>query len=360
MYDKLKKEYSNPVYKVPWLLKDKKPTDYFASWLCVEKDKEVTLSLRVQLKDKKNLPKELVIAYDKTLCEISTKQGKGTENEKADPAKNTHYAKITIDKDDDYKLEDEVKIKVIKDINTAQTIKVLCDDKEAGFLKLYPNIVKKLNVVCVKVNASIRNKNENTGIIKGKSNLEIYLLESLIKINISEEITLKITLNSDKTPNTDLRLPTVTDGTSINMSGNIRGTKFSDYMDSKLKQKFPMPDGSGKYDKYLRLYFFKEKAFIVDKGNNVPIARIGTPIGGERGFMFDGISDIDVAHEAMHAIALGHAFGKNENINATTPYLYEYMRTENVMDYANLDHKEKYATWKWQWDKLRNSKLLTE
>lgn len=76
--------------------------------------------------------------------------------------------------------------------------------------------------------------------------------------------------------------------------------------------------------------------------------------------MFDGISDIDVAHEAMHAIALGHAFGKNENINATTPYLYEYMRTENVMDYANLDHKEKYATWKWQWDKLRNSKLLTE
>lgn len=30
------------------------------------------------------------------------------------------------------------------------------------------------------------------------------------------------------------------------------------------------------------------------------------------------------------------------------------------MDYANFDKKEKYATWKWQWDKLRNFKLLTE
>ena len=29
------------------------------------------------------------------------------------------------------------------------------------------------------------------------------------------------------------------------------------------------------------------------------------------------------------------------------------------MDYAHLDSKDKYSTWKWQWDILRKFKLLT-
>lgn len=47
-------------------------------------------------------------------------------------------------------------------------------------------------------------------------------------------------------------------------------------------------------------------------------------------------------------------------ISTITPYLFKYKKTENVMDYAHLDDKDKYSTWKWQWDKLRNFNLLTE
>lgn len=360
LYDNLKKEYNNPVYKVPWILDDKKPIDYFASWLCVEKNKEIKLSLKIHIKDKKNLPKELLIAYDKTVCEISSSQGKGAENEKLDPAKNTHYAKILIKNKEEYKLEDEITLKVLSDITTTQTLKVLCDEKEAGFLKLYSNKIKKLNVVCVKVKT-----NNGIGDIKGKTELENYLKQSLIKINSMEEI-LDITKNDDGTPNTDLSLSTISNGTGFNVSGNINGKSLYDYLDEKLKQIFSnlgadgKPDGTGKYDKYLRLYFFTETAYLVSGSITLGVGGIGTPIGGGRGAMFSGITDADVAHEAMHAIALGHAFGTNSNINTVTPYLFEYKKTENVMDYAHLDGNDKYSTWKWQWDKLRNFNLLTE
>jgi hypothetical protein len=360
LYNSLKGEYSNPVFKVPWLLRDNKPTDYFASWLCIEKNNETKLSLKVLIKDKKALPSELVVAYNKTICEITTSLGKGNENEKLDPSKNTHYAKIIIKKDDNYKLDDEITLKVIADIATTQTIKVMCDDKEAGYLQLYQNKVKKLNVVCVKVKT-----NNGTGSIKGKIELENYLKQSLIKITINEE-ALDLTINTDLTPNVDLALSSISDGTGINISGNIRGKSLYDYLDEKLKQVFPnlkpdgTSDGTGKYDKYLRLYFFTDTAYLVYGGVTLGIGGIGTPIGAGKGCMFSGITDADVAHEAMHAIALGHSFGKQDNVSAVTPYLFKYKKTENVMDYAHLDGKDKYSTWKWQWDKLRNFNLLTE
>lgn len=356
MYDKLKKEYCNPVYKIPWLLKkDKKPTDYFTSWLCVEKDKEVTLSLRVLLKDKKVLPTDLVIAYDKSLCEITTTVGKGSEDTKQDPSKKLHFAKIIIKKDDNYKLQNEVKIKVIKEISSAQTIKVLCDGKEAGFLMLYPNKVKKLNVACVSVIATLK----NGGNIKGKTELIEFLKQSLITTNILD-VVLDIKKNNDGSPNKDIKSPTILNNGEININGKIDGKSIHDYLDEKLKQEFKSEDGNGLYDNYLRLYFFNEKAYYMKGDNKIPIGGIGFPISGARGLMFNTINDIDVAHEAMHAIALGHSFGIKTNIDNITPYLYEYMKTDNIMDYANLGGGQKFATWKWQWDKIRNFKLLLE
>lgn len=360
LYNGLKREYSNPVYKVPWLKKDDKPIDYFATWLCVEKNKEVSLSLKVHIKDKNNLPKEFVVEYDKTICEITTSKGKGAENITLDPTKAKHYAKIGIKKDKDYKLTDELKIKVIAEIERAQTIKVLCDGKDAGFLKLYNNKKKKLNIVCVSVKTS-----SGTGNIKGKTELENSLKQSLIKVNIADEF-LDTTINSDMTPNNDLQLPTIKDGGDINISGNIRGKSLYDYIDEKLKNEFPnlgsdgKSDGTGKYDKYLHIYFFKEKAYLQNGSSRLPVGGIGTPIGNGRCSIFDGIETIDVTHETLHAIALGHSFGKQDNISTTTPYLFAYKKTENMMDYAHLDGKDKYSIWKWQWDKLRNFNLLED
>lgn len=361
MYNSLKKDYSNPTYKVPWLLEDRKPTDYFASWLCLEKNTEATISLKMKIKDKKALPTDLLISYDKTLCEISSSLGKGVENAKLDTHKNMHYTKIPIKKDEDYKLEDEITIKILSDITNTQTIKVLCDGKDAGFLKLYPNKVKKLDVVCV----SVTSKRSSLGVIKGKTELKNYLKQSIINIT-TEDAGLNLIENKDGTPNVDLCLPSITNASSININGNIRGQSLRDYLDEKLKQEFPnlkpdgTSDGTGKYDKFLRLYFFNETAYLIYEGINLSTGGIGGPIGGGRGLMFKDISAADVAHEAMHAIALGHSFGTQESVSDTTPYLFEYKKTENIMDYAHLDSKDKYSTWKWQWDKLRNFNLLTE
>ncbi len=359
-YNNLKKEYCNPVYKIPWLTEGRKIADYFATWLCVEKNKEVKLSLNIHIKDKKNLPKQLVIAYDKNLCEITSSLGEGSEDRAIDPLGNTFYTKLPLQSKSNYKLADELSIKVLTDITTVQTIKVLCDDKEAGFLKLYPNKVKKLNVVCVQTKTR-----GGTGRIKGKEVLTEYLKQALIKVNI-EEVELDIQTNTDGSPNTDLELPSIIYNSGLNVSGNIRGKKLSRYLDEKLRDKFPniQPDGTadrgGKYRSYLRLYFLDETAYLVHEGEALPIGGIGSPKGAGVGLMFETISDADVAHEAMHAIALGHSFGKNTDISTDTPYLFEYKKTENVMDYANLEYKDKYSTWKWQWDKLRNFYLLTD
>ncbi|WP_228438975.1 hypothetical protein [Chryseobacterium pennae] len=360
LFTDLKGEYSNPFYSIPWLLKNRKPTSYYPSWICVEKNKEIKVSLKVQIRDKKKLPTELVIAYDKTLCEITTSLGKGTENEKNDPTKNTHYAKIVIKKNESYKLEDEIKLKVLEDIITPKILKVFCDGNEAGYLKLYNNKVKKLNVVCVKVTT-----NNGTGSIKGKVELENYLKQSLIKVNIVEK-ELDITKNSDGSSNADLSLTSISNGSGINVSGNIRGKSLYDYLDEKLKMGYPhlgsngKSDGTGTYDRFLRLYFLSETAYLMNGSTRIGVGGIGTPIGAGRGTMFSGITDADIAHEAMHAIALGHSFGTQESISTITPYLFKYKKTENVMDYAHLDDKDKYSTWKWQWDKLRNFNLLTE
>jgi hypothetical protein len=45
---------------------------------------------------------------------------------------------------------------------------------------------------------------------------------------------------------------------------------------------------------------------------------------------------------------------------ADKPYLYKYKATENIMDYSHLDGKNKYSTWKWQWEILRRSRLLVD
>lgn len=365
MYDSLKKEYCNPVYKIPWLLKDKKPVDYFASWLSVETGKEITLSLGVQLKDKKNPPKELVISYDKTICEITSKLGKGVENDKLDFTKKNHFAKITIKNDDNYKLEDEIKIKILTDIITPQTLKVLCDGKDAGFLKLYPNKPKELKVLLVSVLASFAKKDEKEGKITGKEELIKILAQSCVKLQI-EEVQLNISLNGDGTSNIDLYSNTILLGDKILFNGTVlyknEPKKLLQYLDWKLKEKY-----EEKYQNYLRIFYVGKHALLDpndEEGGGVGgQGYIGKDRQGEgRAIMYEGATPNDVAHEALHAMGLEHTFTSTDipAIKTHAPYSYKYKATENIMDYSHLDGKTKYSTWKWQWDIIRKFRLLKD
>ena len=363
IYTILKKEYNSFIYTVPWLKKGK--NEYFPSWLCVEKNKEIELSLRIQIKDtKKALPKNLVIGYEASLFTITSKQGTGKEDTTIDPSKNKHFTPITIKSEEDYYLEKEIKIITLADITTPQTITVYCDGKEAGFLKVYPNIVKTLNVVCIPVKLQIR-KNFSEGQITGKNELKAFLNQSLISTTFLH-LPLDITTINNK-QNLDFNnSPAFVKNEKININkvitvlenGAETDYTLASYLDYRLKQKYKNNDGTGMYDNYLRLYYLDEDAIVEDvNGNELPVGGIGTPIGKGVGIMFKTISLPDVVHETLHAMGLGHAFGLKSGYEQRV--IFKFKATENLMDYAHLDSKDKYSTWKWQWDILRRFKLLT-
>ena len=360
IYNELKKEYSPNPALIPWLTEDKKPLEYFPSWLCVEKDKEITLSLRVLIKDKKDLPKSLVIAYEQDYFEITSTLGKGTGDKTILPEDSRlNYAKIPIKKDRDYFLTDEIKIKCIKDIlATHKTIKVLQDGKEAGYLQVLPTQKKILNVVCVKVNylTSINKPRK----VKGKTQLEEYLNHALIKTNIVE-VDLNISKNADGTQNEILNQETIRHDSNINISGTVlsegKKMKLSDYLNIVLTKKFQDSTGKGIYDNFLKIYYFDEIAYI-----KIPRTEQFLKIGGMgslnsgHAIVFKEINDVDIAHEAMHALGLNHPFGTADQYNNNPydfKYMFKYKSTENIMDYAHLANHEKYSTWKWQWEILR-------
>jgi hypothetical protein len=238
MFNSLKLGYGN--YIVPWLKDDNIPVKYFPSWLSVFKDKEITLSLNTYIKDKKALPKSLVIAYDKEYFEMSSSLGIGNKDDNAEVSinPNMHYVKIPIKEDTHYGLIDEVKLKCIKTISESyKSIRVIADGKEAGYLKVMPNVVKTLNVVCVELKANIGNST-NEGVAKGKLELKKYLAQSLIKTEIVD-CKLNILKNVDNTINTKLQTPSVVNTGDIRVDGIVihNGVRMTilDYLDAELK-----------------------------------------------------------------------------------------------------------------------------
>lgn len=63
--------------------------------------------------------------------------------------------------------------------------------------------------------------------------------------------------------------------------------------------------------------------------------------------LFEGRSAETLVHEILHATGLLHSF------SSLSPYVYNPMITDNIMDYSHQYNIPRIATWQWQWEAIR-------
>ncbi|WP_051884841.1 phage baseplate assembly protein V [Chryseobacterium luteum] len=360
MINSLKNEYGIASL-IPWYKVKGKPVEALPSWLLLKKNVDVRVSLDVFIQDKKKLPQNVFVAYEHEYFTIQTSAGAGSANPTAEssPKDNMHYTRLAVRAEKRFSIVDGITIKCIKDIpaGTSKTIRIISDQQEAGFLHVYSNSSKKIDVVLVKVWGDFGN-----GVKTGSSNGRVELTNALKQANITpnfQEVDLDIRhLRGTSNPNTLIQSNTLMNVNEINVSGNVNGLTLSEYLDDEFRNR-PIgknTDGSFKYENYLRVYFVNEKAFIT--ADRLSVGGIGSPLGGGRCIMYVGGTVRDVAHECCHSLGLGHTFGTASSSSAR--FLYKFKATENIMDYGHLANITPYSLWKWQWEILRSHSLVQD
>lgn len=368
----LKQDYGN-IYNIPWLTVGTETVKYVVPWICAPQYRVITLSLSVAYRDKDNPPKSLVVVYDKNLFKIESSQGEGVNTCKEIGVENDpiyRYAKIpTVKGSETCGLIDEIKITCLTKNNNTSGIKVLADGKDAGFLSVFPNIEQELKIAMISVKADfgyplpvVSPAEPNKGQIRGKENLTKALQSIGIK-TIFTKIELNLDENRDgSSPNTELK----NNRSIINgagelkaLSGNVNGKDFHDYLEDEITNRKRDAAGNFLYANHLRVYFVNQKARLWQNGM---VGKVGGKGEIDKGIciMYSEGQEVDVVHESLHALGLGHSFS-DAAIEAEQKFLYEYTKTDNYMDYGHLATPpvEQVAFWKWQWDMLLRNKTAT-
>ena len=362
MVNKLKSDYGK-IYSVPWLKKNNNSIDYIVPCIIAPQFRIVTLSVGVNLQNKKEPPKSLVVAYDKKLFKVQTSLGEGNNSYKEmnienDPIYN--YAKIPINtKEDFYSLPNEVKITCLtKNIRNSE-IKVLADGKDAGFLNIYANIEQEIKIILISVKADFghpigENGEKNKGKIRGKEEFKKVLNSIGIRPTF-EEIELDLTKTRNGLyENTDLKNASIINGAGDLkvLSGNVKGKDFDEYLEDEFKNRIKDSNGNFLYDNYLRIYYVNQVAKMWVAGGEGQVGGKGEINKGVC-VMYIGGTLIDVVHESLHALGLGHSFSAKD-VKPEQKFVYKYAKTDNYMDYGHLGNPIVTAVslWKWQWDML--------
>ena len=362
MVNKLKSDYGK-IYSVPWLKKNNNSIDYIVPCIIAPQFRIVTLSVGVNLQNKKEPPKSLVVAYDKKLFKVQTSLGEGNNSYKEmnienDPIYN--YAKIPINtKEDFYSLPNEVKITCLtKNIRNSE-IKVLADGKDAGFLNIYANIEQEIKIILISVKADFghpigENGEKNKGKIRGKEEFKKVLNSIGIRPTF-EEIELDLTKTRNGLyENTDLKNASIINGAGDLkvLSGNVKGKDFDEYLEDEFKNRIKDSNGNFLYDNYLRIYYVNQVAKMWVAGGEGQVGGKGEINKGVC-VMYIGGTLIDVVHESLHALGLGHSFSAKD-VKPEQKFVYKYAKTDNYMDYGHLGNPIVTAVslWKWQWGML--------
>lgn len=376
MRDGLKSEYGI-LYKIPWKKNGENPVEYLTPWLCVGLFKQAKLSLGVFVKDKKKLPKSLVIAYEKEYFKIKTSLGEGSSKTPEGMTENPSllYTQIPINEKEEYGLPDEVVIQCIKKIdNTPRAITVFADGKEAGFLRAHTNVPKKLDVLLINVVADFGTKTgddldklKNKNMVVGKDELKKILSQICITPNFTEtRLDLRKARNG-VSDNIDLKDEKLVVNNQIKIGVKAKGKDIAEYLKGELQNRPEGKDTDGKYkyENHLLVFFMDEKAMYYDEDSDTELSVGGRgPIRSGICMMFADGKPRDLAHESLHALGLGHSFAStallSDGKHSELKYTYKYKATDNIMDYGHLDSIEPFALWKWQWDIIRNFRLIKD
>ncbi|EKY18412.1 PAAR domain-containing protein, partial [Capnocytophaga sp. oral taxon 324] len=241
-------------------------------------------------------------------------------------------------------------------------VEVLADGKVAGGLMFVGNSVKHIIVRPVFVLES-KNEGQKKELkdIAGKEKLEKYFKKafapSLIKTDVKEPYKLSLSENDYIHPDKALNYIK-----GIRACFNIKnGIEIENPTDDKreeliknLNQLFILSKIENKIETINEIVLFLTNFQCTgDKSaKEVPDSYNGFTYGKSVIMMFlankNVFPNVEIPHEVMHALDLEHTFDSKE------VYHFTKGATKNYMDY---DNKKKY-TFKWQWEKMRNSKWI--
>lgn len=271
-----------------------------------------------------------------------------------------NYAKLPINtKEDFYSLPNEIKITCLtKNIRNSE-IKVLADGKDAGFLNIYANMEQEIKIILISVKADFghpigEKEEKNKGKIRGKEEFKKVLNSIGIRPTF-EEIELDLTKTRNGLyENTDLKNASIINGAGDLkvLSGNVKGKDFDEYLEDEFKNRIKDSNGNFLYDNYLRIYYVNQVAKMWVAGGEGQVGGKGEINKGVC-VMYVGGTLIDVVHESLHALGLGHSFSAKD-VKPEQKFVYKYAKTDNYMDYGHLGNPVVIAVslWKWQWDML--------
>jgi len=234
-----------------------------------------------------------------------------------------------------YILEDALTIECIEEFNKDQKILVEAiydngEDYLAGGFVIKANDKnhrRKLNVVLIRVKANFGIENRMPTIEGKETLLRKYFAQFYINANFTTKI---LDLNESSFFDEEYYTPiglnfpnrsmfTALNASFLNANPDISNTEFRNYY---------------------KVYFFDE---ICNSGDE-EIFGISNGIPSKEIIVFrPGLQDATVAHELFHALGLLHSFD-HEN-----KYVFEENKTDNIMDYSDMEGIPVIASWKFQW-----------
>ena len=241
-------------------------------------------------------------------------------------------------------------------------VNVLADGEIAGGLLFVENSVKQIIIRPVFVLES-KNEEQKKELkdIAGKEKLEKYLKKAFVPSLIEAEVKnpYELSLSEKDYIHPDKALNYIK---GIRACFNIKnGIEIKNPTDDKreeliknLNQLFILSKIENKIETINEIILFLTNFQCTgDKSaKEVPDSYNGFTYGKSVIMMFlankNVFPNVEIPHEVMHALDLEHTFDSKE------VYHFTKGATKNYMDY---DNKKKY-TFKWQWEKMRNSKWI--
>ena len=144
----------------------------------------------------------------------------------------------------------------------------------------------------------------------------------------------------------------VTGKNIVNEDGNT--INLQNYLKAELERKYPE-----QFTHHFKLFFLDNlNDYYEEKDSDGNIIKKGSTLGYSNrntdfGIMFGNHDDSTIGHECLHGLGLPHSF-------YGTNYIYQALKTDNVMDYSHLETDnvnnqpskklDRISTWYWQWD----------
>ncbi|KMQ69196.1 hypothetical protein ACM39_03580 [Chryseobacterium sp. FH2] len=297
--------------------------------------KEVTVNLKFS---KNKNPDQLYIKYNKKYIAINNSTATATANDE--------YGKFIIPSDK-YKNpitstnnNYSIKIMALRECNQDIPIEVIAvqgkDEKLAGKCWIRKNSERyNIKIVLVNcktdLNGTVKEGLPPSNVTKVKEILQNFLRQILIdpKFDLTD---VDLTVTDFK----NNYAPTGKIESNENMFNFVKNLLTSDQQ------------------KQMVLLFFNESATNPTLGGQATI--VNDYIGGALGARIFalGITDTTIAHEALHSIGLYHSFDNDGD------YTFEYVKTNNIMDYSS----PRTLIWYWQDLKVKktsnNNKLIKD